>query len=109
MYAFLGDAPLQREENDAIADWAQQLYVSERIGLLAVERRADGAFLGMCGLHHQASYPDEIEIGWRFAPRYWNQGYATEADAGWLDLGFGPLGFDRIISITEPDNVVASL
>jgi RimJ/RimL family protein N-acetyltransferase len=105
VYAFLGGVPLPREESDAIAEWAQQLYVSERIGLLAVERRADGAFLGMCGLHHQESYREEIEIGWRFARKYWNQGYATEAASRWLDLGFGPLGFDRIISITEPDNV----
>ena len=79
--------------------------MSERIGLLAVERRSDGAFLDMCGLHHQESYREEIEIGWRFARRYWDRGYATEAASGWLDLGFGPLGFDRIISITEPDNV----
>jgi hypothetical protein len=30
-------------------------------GLLAVERRRDGVFLGMCGLHHQESFPDEVE------------------------------------------------
>jgi RimJ/RimL family protein N-acetyltransferase len=105
VYSSLSGAPLPREESDAIAEWAQQLYASEGIGLLAVERRSDGAFLGMCGLHHQASYRQDVEIGWRLAPEHWNKGYATEAASRWLDLGFGPLALDRIISITTPDNV----
>src|SRR5262245_42058632 len=63
---FLG-GPIDREESDAIAEWAQELYAREGIGLLAVERREDGAFLGMCGLHHFEPYPDEVEVGWRLA------------------------------------------
>jgi RimJ/RimL family protein N-acetyltransferase len=97
--------PLTREDSDDIAAWAQELYTAEGIGLLAVERREDGAFLGMCGLHHQESYPDDVEAGWRLARAYWGNGYATEAATAWLDLGFGPRGFDRIISITERENV----
>jgi RimJ/RimL family protein N-acetyltransferase len=97
--------PLTREDSDDIAAWAQELYAAEGIGLLAVERREDGAFLGMCGLHHQESYPDDVEAGWRLARAYWGNGYATEAATAWLDLGFGPRGFDRIISITERENV----
>ncbi len=104
-YATLGGEPISREDSDDIAEWAQDLYAAEGIGLLAVERRVDGVFLGMCGLHHQESYPDDVEIGWRLAHEHWGRGYATEAAAGWLDLGFGPLGLDRIISITDVDNV----
>ena len=47
---FLG-GPLPREDSDDIAAWAQECYAREGLGLLAVERREDGAFLGMCGLH----------------------------------------------------------
>ena len=54
---YLG-GPLTRQDSDDIAAWAQECYAREGLGLLAVERREDGAFLGMCGLHHQASYPD---------------------------------------------------
>jgi hypothetical protein len=25
----------------------------------------------MCGLHHQESFPDEVEVGWRLAHAYW--------------------------------------
>jgi hypothetical protein len=75
------------------------------LGLLAVERRQDGAFLGMCGLHHLHSYPNDIEVAWRLARAHWGQGYATEAATGWLDHAFGALGLPRVISITEPANL----
>jgi len=102
---FLGGDPLSREYSDEIAEWAQELYETERIGLLAVERRRDGAFLGMCGLHHQESYPDDLEVGWRFAHEHWGHGYATEAGAAWLDYAFTTLGAARVISITDRPNV----
>jgi RimJ/RimL family protein N-acetyltransferase len=97
--------PLSRADSDDIAEWAQEVFATEGIGLLAVERRDDGAFLGMCGLHHQESYPDDVEVGWRLAHTYWGNGYATEAATGWLDHGFGALGLDRVISTTDHDNI----
>jgi len=102
---YLGGVPLTREHSDEIAEWAQECFAKEGIGLLAVERREDGAFLGMCGLHHQQSYPDDVEVGWRLAREYWGRGYATEAATGWLDHAFAPLGLPRVISITDPPNV----
>jgi RimJ/RimL family protein N-acetyltransferase len=101
---YLG-GPLTREDSDDIAAWAQALYAREGLGLLAVERRQDGAFLGMCGLHHLHSYPDDVEVAWRLAREHWGQGYATEAATGWLDHAFGTLGLPRVISITEPPNL----
>ncbi len=102
---YLGGVPLTREHSDEIAEWAQQVHAEEGLGLLAVERRQEGAFLGMCGLHHQESYPDDVEIGWRLAREYWGNGYATEAATAWLDHAFGTLGLSRVISITDPPNV----
>jgi len=101
---YLG-GPLTREDSDDIAAWAQELHAREGLGLLAVERRQDGAFLGMCGLHHLRSYPDDVEVAWRLAREHWGQGYATEAATGWLDHAFGALGRPRVISITEPANL----
>jgi RimJ/RimL family protein N-acetyltransferase len=101
---YLG-GPLSRADSDDIADWAQECYATERIGLLALERRSDGEFLGMCGLHHQHSVPDEVEVAWRLAHAHWGQGYATEAATAWLDHGFATLGLERVISITDPPNL----
>jgi len=101
---YLG-GPLSRRDSDDIAEWAQECYAREGLGLLAVERRRDGAFLGMCGLHHQQSYPDDVEVAWRLAYEHWGRGYATEAATGWLDHGFGTLGLPRVIAITDPPNL----
>ena len=70
-----------------------------------MERREDGAFLGMCGLHHQESCPDDVEVAWRLAREHWGHGYATEAATAWLDNGFGPLHLPRVISMTDPPNL----
>jgi RimJ/RimL family protein N-acetyltransferase len=72
--------------------------------VVAVERREDGVFLTMCGLHHQRSYPDDVEVAWRLAREHWGHGYATEAATGWLDHGFGALRLPRVISMTDPPN-----
>ena len=101
---YLG-GPISREESDDIADWAQALHSAEGIGLLAVERRADHKFLGMCGLHHLDWYPDDIEIGWRLARPYWGHGYATEAANAWLTHAFTVLDLPRVISVTDRPNI----
>ncbi len=101
---FLGGA-LTQEASDQMAVWAQERHARERTGLLAIERRADGAFLGMCGLHVLYDwYPDEVEIGWRIARAYWGHGYVTEAANAWLEHGFTTLGLPRVISVTDPPN-----
>ena len=100
---YLG-GPISRAESDDIADWAQALHSAEGIGLLAVERRADHKFLGMCGLHHLDWYPDDIEIGWRLARQYWGHGYATEAANAWLTHAFTVLHLPRVISVTDRPN-----
>jgi RimJ/RimL family protein N-acetyltransferase len=101
---FLG-GPLSRTDSDDIAAWANELFEAEGIGLMAVERRADGAFLGMCGLHHLDAYPDDVEVGWRLAREHWGKGYATEAATAWLEHAFGAMGRSRVISVTDPPNV----
>ena len=101
---FLGGRPTTRESSDAMARWAQRLHAREGLGLLAVERRADGAFLGMCGLHRLSWWPDDVEVAWRLAPEHWGYGYATEAAAAWLGHGFGARGLPRIVSIADPPN-----
>lgn len=100
--------PLSRADSDAFADYGEAAH-AQGLGLLPVIRRSDGAFLGLCGLHHMRWYPEEVEVGWRFGRAAWGQGYATEVAERWLDHAFGPAGLDRVISITrlEHDRSVA--
>jgi RimJ/RimL family protein N-acetyltransferase len=68
-----------------VVEWSGTVVLTTPRLLLRTFRRDDGAFLGMCGLHHQESYPDDVEVAWRLAREHWGQGYATEAATGWLD------------------------
>jgi RimJ/RimL family protein N-acetyltransferase len=100
---YLG-GPASREYSDEIADWANECYAADGLGLVAIERTEDKRFLGMCGLHEQLWYPEDIEIGWRLAREHWGRGYATEAAEAWLGVGFGERNLRRVISIADTDN-----
>ncbi|HTY73336.1 MAG TPA: GNAT family N-acetyltransferase [Actinomycetes bacterium] len=98
---FLG-GPIPAAESDAIAAWANERFAQEGIGLLAVERRADGAFLGMCGVAHEEWYPDDVQLGWRLAREHWGHGYATEAGRAWLTYALSH--HPRVLAVTDVEN-----
>jgi ribosomal-protein-alanine N-acetyltransferase len=99
-------APLSRAESDAALDRALAHHAEHGFGAQAVERH-DGALLGFCGLaqvQFPARFAPAVEIGWRFLPAQWGQGYAEEAARLTLAHGFGPLGLTEIVSFTVPAN-----
>ncbi len=56
------------------------------IGLLAVEREADGDVIGYCGLIDSGRGAEgEPELAFELLRRVWRQGYATEASLAVLD------------------------
>ena len=81
----------------------------ERRGLpsqFAVVHRTGNRLIGYCGfLHQRVDGTDEIEIGYRLHPDYWNQGLATEAAKTVRDHGFRDLNLPRLISLVHPDNL----
>jgi RimJ/RimL family protein N-acetyltransferase len=101
---YLG-GPLTRVDSDDIAAYANDLHASDGIGLLAVERTADGEFLGMCGVHVLDWYPDDLEVGYRLARAHWGHGYATEAAQAWLRIAFEQVHAPRVISVTDAPNL----
>jgi RimJ/RimL family protein N-acetyltransferase len=75
-------------------------------GLRAAIHKSDHAFIGFCGLQFVAG-TQEIEVGFRLAKEYWGQGLATEATRAVLRYGFEVLGLERIIGLTQPENVAS--
>ena len=102
---YLGGARIGPEITDGIAAAAQRSFAASGIGKLAVERRADGALIGMCGLSVESWYPDDLEVGWRLARAYWGHGYASEAGAAWVDHAFAVLGAKRVLSVADAPNL----
>lgn len=76
----------------------------------AVERRADAALLGFCGLK-RANAPGaeplhgEVEAGWRLREEAWGQGYAREAAIAALYLAFDRFAAPRVIALTAQGNL----
>jgi RimJ/RimL family protein N-acetyltransferase len=60
--------------------------------VFAIQRRADGLFIGCCGLHPA----DEYEFGYWLGKPFWGQGYATEAAYRLVLYAFEELGRDSV-------------
>ncbi len=100
-------APLTRAESDALIERIHDHGARHGFGFWALERRADGAFIGMAGLavpRFTAPFTPCVEIGWRLARAFWGHGYATEAAQASLDFAFGPLALDQVVAFTVPAN-----
>jgi ribosomal-protein-alanine N-acetyltransferase len=97
--------PFSMEETE---DWiarVQARYDADGFGLLAVEDRSTGMFVGNVGPMVQRVHDvDEVELGWSIAPERSRQGIATEAAIACRDWVFAEVGADHVISLILPAN-----
>ena len=99
--------PYSADESDRFVDANARSLAERGWGNWAVEVAESGAFAGFVGLSEPAAWhpcAGEIEIGWRLAAPHRGRGHATEAARRVLEVGFGTLGLDRIVSYTAVPN-----
>ena len=102
---YIGDRGV-RSLDDAkryIADGPVAGYARFGYGLMRVERKSDGATVGMCGVLKRDTLPDP-DIGFSFLPEHWSQGYALESARAVMRHAREILGLGRIVAITTQDN-----
>ncbi|MDI9310679.1 MAG: GNAT family N-acetyltransferase [Limnohabitans sp.] len=75
-------------------------------GRWAVIRKEDEVFLGWCGLKYSPDL-DEVDLGFRFFKKYWNQGFATESALACLKYGFEELGLEKIVGRAMGANIAS--
>lgn len=100
-------AMLTAEESSALVDRIEAHFDVNGFGLWALEVPGVAPFIGYCGLlrvRFDAPFTPAVEIGWRLAREFWDQGYATEAACAALEWGFINLDVDEIVSFTTPAN-----
>lgn len=98
---------LSRSESDAMIDRLRGLQEELGHTFWAMERRADGATIGFCGLvRGRLGTPieGEPEIGWRLARPAWGQGYAREAAEASLAWAWANLPDQSVAAITATIN-----
>lgn len=102
---FIGDRGVRSVEaaRDYIVTKPMAMYEREGFGLYLVERREDGAPIGMCGLVRRDGLVD-VDIGFAFLARHGGRGYALESASAVMDYAHETLGLDRIVAITAVDN-----
>ena len=61
-------------------------------------------FIGLQRVGFEAHFTPAVEIGWRLAPAYWGQGFATEGAKAALRTAFEDLNLDQIVSLTVMAN-----
>jgi RimJ/RimL family protein N-acetyltransferase len=101
---YIGDRGIRTIDaaRKAIAEGPVAMQHTLGHSLYLVERKDDGAAIGMCGLIKRESLPD-VDIGYAFLPEYGGKGYATEAAAGVLAYA-ASIGLRRLLAITSPGN-----
>ena len=78
-------------------------YARHGLGMHAMELKAGGTVIGMCGLLRRDTHPD-VELGFALLPAARRQGYTLEAAAALVRHGLETLGLSRIVAITAPGN-----
>jgi RimJ/RimL family protein N-acetyltransferase len=92
---------LDRAGSDALIDRLRAHFAARGYGFWAVEAPGVAPFIGLVGLLHQtypAPWTPGVEIGWRIARPHWGQGYAPEAAAEALRIGFEDLKSRRVMT-----------
>jgi ribosomal-protein-alanine N-acetyltransferase len=72
----------------------------------AIMPRGEDAIIGYCGFFYHPDHGiEDIEIGYRLNPDYWNRGLITEAARAVRDHGFRGWKLSRVISLIHPENI----
>ncbi|MEJ6004600.1 GNAT family N-acetyltransferase [Paucibacter sp. AS339] len=105
---FIGDRGV-RTLDDAqryILTGPVEMYARLGFGFCAVELKATGEAIGICGLS-QRDYLDGPDLGFALLPQFCGQGYALEAATEVLRFAQQDLGLKRVLATTRPYNLAS--
>lgn len=95
--------PMTLDDAQAARDRMNAYLAEHGYCFWAVERKADGAFLGFCGIKpgpEGTPLFGEVEIGWRLRRDAWGQGYAREAAEATIAWAWANIDAPTIAAMT---------
>ena len=97
----------RRQAHAWIASRHTANYGRAGFGFWAVERKSDGALMGMCGLVKRDTLM-EVDVGYALMPAYRGHGYALEAAEACVRYALDVLGLPEVWGITGPGNAASA-
>ena len=106
---YVGVSPItEKEESAKMVDNILNQYKNNGTGRLAVIENESNQFIGWCGIKlltdEVNGFKNVYELGYRFLPKFWGKGYATESAIASLDFGFNQLNADKIYAYADIGN-----
>jgi ribosomal-protein-alanine N-acetyltransferase len=114
LLAILGDAETMRWypapfDRDRVVSWIsgnRESYERNGFGLVAIEDRETGEFLGDVGPTIQdVDGVPHVELGWHVRRDRWGEGIATEAGLACRGWSWDNLDVDHLISLIRAENL----
>ena len=113
VHKYLGNNPISTKEQAAKnIQFIREQYEERGIGRFAAIEKNSGDFIGWSGLKLNAGEKEElngiqdfVDIGYRFIPKYWGKGYATESSLATLKFGFEEMNYPIIYGAADIDNI----
>ncbi len=110
VHKYLGNKPISTIEQAHVGITnIRQQYIDNGIGRWAVVEKASGNFIGWSGLKYikttENNHTNFYDVGYRFIPRYWSKGYATESAKAAIDYGFTKMALSEIIGFAMVTNI----
>ncbi len=98
-------------ETEASIALYERHFDADGYGFAAVERKADGQFIGVIGIQRidGGALPcaPAVEVGWRLGRDFWRQGYATEGARAAMTAGYETFGLGEIVAVTAVGNLAS--
>tara|TARA_R110002073_G_scaffold123234_1_gene266705 strand:+ start:2030 stop:2572 length:543 start_codon:yes stop_codon:yes gene_type:complete len=116
VHKYLGNSPIKtKQQAKENISFIRLQYKERGIGRFAVIEKTTNKFIGWSGLKLNSGEKEKlnnldefIDIGYRFIPKFWGKGYATESSMAALNYGFITMNYDIIFGAAELDNLASN-
>ncbi len=114
VHKYLGNNPIKtRKEADENINSNILQHKERGIARWAAIEKSSGDFIGWSGLrlNNDLTYNDRTnfyDVGYRFIPKYWGKGYATESAIIAVDYFFNVMKKEMLYGIAETENIASN-